>query len=87
MATLYANIPGLTWIGQNKDLLFSSVFVLLLINGVLLWLKRNEPCPLDEQKAKACSQARKASVIIYSLSILIYSIGFFFSYLAIYLVN
>lgn len=89
MATIYANVPGFSWIGQNKDLLFISVALILAINGFLLWLKRNEPCPIDlgEIKAKACSQARKASIIFYLISIILYAIGFFFSYLAIYLID
>ena len=87
MAFIYANIPGYTWIGENKDFVFSSVALLLIFNGILLWLKRNESCPLDKDKARACQQARSVSYLLYLVSIIIFGIGLFFSYFAIYFID
>lgn len=87
MAFIYANIPGYTWIGENKDLVFASVALLLIFNGIILWLKRNEPCPIDKDKARACQQARRFSYLVYAVSIIIFGIGLFFSYFAIYFIN
>ena len=82
MASIYANVPGYTTFAQNKNLLFIIVAVLLMINGLILWLNRNAPCPIEGEKAKACMQSRKFSHVIYFISLGIYCIGLFFSYLA-----
>lgn len=82
MASIYANIPGYTTLVQNKNLLFIIVAVLLLINGLILWLNRNAPCPLDAKKAMICMKSRKISHTIYRISLGIYCVGFFFSYVA-----
>lgn len=86
MASIYANVPGYTTFVGNKNLLFIIVAVLLIINALILWLNRNAPCPLDAQKAKACMQTRKISRLIYFISVGIYCVGFFFSYLAIHFI-
>ena len=86
MASLYANVPAFTNFVQNKNLIFIIVAVLLLINGLSLWLNRNVPCPLDAKKAMICMKSRKISRIIYFISLGIYFVGFFFSYLAVKLI-
>ena len=82
MASIYANVPGYITFAQNKSLLFLLVAVLLLINGLILWLNRNAPCPVDATKAEICMKSRKISRTIYFISLGIYCVGFFFSYLA-----
>ena len=82
MASIYANVPGYITFVQNKNPLFVLVAVLLLINGLILWLNRNAPCPVDATKAEICMKSRKLTRIIYSISLGIYCVGFFFSYLA-----
>ena len=86
MASIYANVPAFTNFVQNKNLIFIIVAVLLLINGLYLWLNRNAPCPLDAKKAMICMKSRKISRIIYFISLGIYFVGFFFSYLAVKLI-
>ena len=41
MAFIYANIPGYTWIGENKDFIFSSVALLLIFNGIIYTKEMN----------------------------------------------
>ena len=86
MASIYANVPAITNFVQNKNLIFIIVAVLLLINGLSLWFNRNAPCPLDAKKAMICLKSRKISRVIYFMSLGIYFVGFFFSYLAVKLI-
>lgn len=86
MASIYANVPAITNFVQNKNLIFIIVAVLLLINGLSLWFNRNAPCPLDAKKAMICLKSRKISRVIYFISLGIYFVGFFFSYLAVKLI-
>ena len=85
MATLYANVPGYTWLVKYKDALFASVLVVLLINGFLLWQRLDAPCPIDKSAAQACIRTRKYSIVLYFISITLFLIGFFFAYIASYL--
>ena len=85
LASLYANVPAYVWLAKNKDLLFGFVLVVLFINGFLLWQKRNAPCPIDAAAAQVCMRTRKFSILLYFISIGLFSIGFFFAYLASYL--
>ena len=86
MASIYANVPGFTTFVQNKNMIFIIVAILLLINGLSLWFNRNAPCPLDAKKAMICMKSRKITRIIYFISLGIYFVGFFFSYLAVKLI-
>lgn len=85
MASLYAKVPAFTWLAKNKDVLFATVLVVLLFNGFLLWQKRNAPCPVDATAAQTCMRTRKFSILLYFISIALFLIGFFFAYLASYL--
>ena len=82
MASIYAYVPGYITIVQNKNLLFILVAVILLINGLILWINRNVPCPVKVSKAEICMKSRKINRMIYLISLGIYCIGFFFSYSA-----
>lgn len=82
MAGLASNIPGLIWISENKMIVFSIAGILLAGNGLLMWFNRNAPCPIDPKLRDACIKGRKTSKIFYSISILVYLIGFAFAYIA-----
>lgn len=82
MAGLASNVPGLIWISENKLGVFLFAGFLLAGNGILLWRNRNAPCPLDPELRKACLSGRKISLNIYFISLGIFSVGFFFSYIA-----
>lgn len=82
MAGLASNIPGLIWISENKMIVFSIAGIMLAGNGLLMWFNRNAPCPIDPKLRDACIKGRKTSKIFYSISILIYLIGFAFAYIA-----
>lgn len=82
MAGLASNVPGLIWLSENKEWTFGITGILLALNGLLLWRGRNAPCPLDPELRDACTTARKTSIRIYGVSVLMASVGAFFAFLA-----
>ncbi|MGZ3724828.1 MAG: hypothetical protein ACXVBD_03485 [Pseudobdellovibrio sp.] len=82
LAGLASNVPGLIWISEHKIQVFTFSALMLGFNGFLLWKNRNAPCPTDPKLREACISGRKNSRNIYIVSLLIFSIGFFFAYIA-----
>ena len=81
MAGLAGNIPGLIWISENKNIVFTLAGTMLILNGFLLWKNRNAPCPIDPILRDACTKGRRFSKVIYLASLFIYLIGVFFAYI------
>lgn len=86
-ASLVTHIPELVWVSEHKTGVFLFAAVALLIGGVLQWRARNLPCPIDPKLAKACASSRRWSVGIYIGSVVIFSVGAFFAYVAPALLN
>jgi len=84
LAGVVSAVPQLVWVSQYKGVVFAVAGVLIIVSGWLQWRGRNAPCPADPDKARACLRLRKVSVWIYIASVLIYLIGFFFAFVAIY---
>ncbi len=82
MAGLASDVPGLIWISEHKVGVFTFAGLMLLGNGIWLWMNRNAPCPIDPKLRDACISGRKASKIIYFISAAIFTVGVFFAYVA-----
>lgn len=82
MAGLTASVPQLIWLSENKKPLFVVAALLLTLAGWMLWRARFLPCPIDLKQAEACKKLRKMSVIVYTLSVFLYFVGFFFAFFA-----
>lgn len=82
MAGLASNVPGLVWVSEHKTEMFLFAGTMLTLNGFLLWRNRNAPCPIDPKLRDACISGRRASKIIYSVSLGVFLIGAFFAYAA-----
>lgn len=82
MAGLVANVPGLIWLSEHKTEVFVFAGSLLMINGVLRFLNRNAPCPIDPILRQACIKSRKFASLVYWASILIFLVGVFFAFIA-----
>ena len=82
MAGLAINVPGLVWVSEHKPQVFIFAGAMLLLNGFLLWNGRNAPCPIDPKLRDACIKGRKASKLMYFVSLAIYSTGAFFAFAA-----
>ena len=85
MAGLASNYPELIWLSQHKVTLFTVAGILLTLCGWMMYKARNMPCPADAKQAAACAKLRKVSLVIYGISVAIYLTGFFFAFVAVYL--
>jgi len=82
MMGLASNVPGLIWFSENKEPVFIFAFVLLALNGYLLWRGRIAVCPTDPHLRNACLKARSTSKSIYFVSVGAFIVGSFYAYLA-----
>ena len=81
LAGILSSAPFLIVLSKYKVLLFIISGLLMILSGYLIWKSRNAPCPADPLKARACSRLRVVSLVIYFLSVGIYTIGFFFAFI------
>ncbi|MEM9102266.1 MAG: hypothetical protein AAGB12_08075 [Pseudomonadota bacterium] len=84
LAGLVSTAPWLIALSKYKVTLFTLSAISIAIAGIMQWRARNAPCPADPQKAKACARARYFSAWIFGLSIITWSVGFFFAFLAVH---
>lgn len=80
MAGLASNVPALVWVSENKIPVFLFAGLMLAGNGMLLWMNRNAPCPVDPKLREACISGRKFSRNLYVVSLAVYLVGFAFAY-------
>jgi hypothetical protein len=74
--------PWLVWLSDHKKVVFVVAGILLPLSALMQWHARNMPCPADAAKAKACKNLRIFSIALLIFSFVVYSIGFFFAFLA-----
>ncbi len=84
---LVSAIPQLIWLSEHKLGLFIFAGVMLTISGVLRYLTRNAPCPIDAKEAKACIRLRRISFSIFCFSCVMYATGFYFAFVAEHFMN
>jgi hypothetical protein len=82
LAVLVSDFPALIWLSRHKGLVFFLSAAMIVLAGVMLWRARNFPCPADPVKARACTRLRRVSWWIWGLSVLFFSTGAFFAFLA-----
>ena len=85
LAGLITAVPQLVWFSEHKDAFFAFAAVMLAAGGVMQVRARRLPCPADAALAAACARTRRVSQAIYVSALSIYATGFFFAYLAVYL--
>lgn len=83
LAGLVSNVPWLIAFSAHKQWVFGIAAALILVTGVLRFLNRNAPCPIDYDAARACMKLRKISAWMYWISVGIYAVGFFFAFIAV----
>lgn len=81
LSSLVSVVPGLVWISEYKEAVFSVAGVMLAISGWLQWRGRFAPCPVDPALRDACLRARKTSSRVYLASVAIYAIGGWFAFI------
>jgi len=82
LASLTSSIPQLVWVSKHKTEFFTFATFMLTTAGYLQWRARYAPCPLDKDLAKTCTRQRRISKRIYFVSLSMYAIGGFFSFIA-----
>lgn len=86
LAGLTSNVPQLIWLSEHKIWLFTFAGTMLTLSAITRYLTRNAPCPADPLKAKSCKRTRRISGFIFFFSLTLYSIGFFFAFIAQHLI-
>jgi len=79
LASLVSNFPFLITLSKNKDIIFITAGAFILTSLYFTYFYKKDYCLIN----KDCAEARKLSKKILWTSIGIYSVGAFFSYLAV----
>ncbi len=82
MAGIIEAVPGITWMGANKAIVFTVAGLVLAASGAWQWHARNMPCPADSAKAKACNRLRRIGWILWWISVAAFVVGGFFAFFA-----
>ena len=85
-ASLTASFPFITWLAEKSIYLFVIATILLLIGGYFIFIKP-QSCPADKKLAEMCNKTKTFNKIIWSLSVMILAISFFFKYILILLIS
>lgn len=86
VASLNYNIPLFMFLAEHKLWTLGLSALLLLFLAWLIW-RPNQHCPSDPQQAAQCNTAKKWNKRIFSVSVVLWGIGFFTSILLIPLKN
>lgn len=84
-AGLVSAAPWLIALSKYKAWTFGLSGAMILLAGFMLWKSRNTPCPVNAEQAKACNRIRRNSLWMYSLSVVVWCVGFFFAFLAVHI--
>lgn len=84
---LVSAVPQLIWVSAHKIPLFIFAGVMLTISGVSRYISRNAPCPMDAGEAKACKRLRRIGFGVFCCSLALYATGFYFAFIASYLMR
>ena len=82
LAGLVTNYPHITWLSEQKNLVFLIAGGLILCSVVIHWRTASISCPVDGDTAAACGTAKTWSQYVLYAAILFYAIGAFFAFAA-----
>lgn len=82
LASFISIFPWLIIISKYKVQVFAVAGLLLIITIYLSWRFKNAPCPINIKQAKICNRLKIINLKIIIVSLVIYLVGFFFSFLA-----
>ncbi len=77
---LVSAFPQLVWLSEHKVAVFLLAALLLAASGVMIWRGRSLPCPADPAAARSCMRLRKASAVIYGISLIAFATGAVFAF-------
>lgn len=82
LAGFITAFPQIAWLSAYKIYIFSAAGIMLAVGGYMQWRAKDLPCPADPIKAKACAHIRRLSLYIYAFSLIAFSTGLFFAFIA-----
>lgn len=82
MSSLVTTVPQLVWFSEYKVLVFLFAGCMLILSGILQWRARNAPCPANPVLALQCMKTRQWSFKLYLFSVIIFTVGGFFAFIA-----
>ena len=85
LASLIGFFPWITLISELKLTIFAVSGSLIAFALFIQWHTKYLPCPADPKKAKLCQNLKKISWILLSISLVFYLVGFFFAFIAVYI--
>ena len=74
--------PQLVWLSEHKAALFAIAGAMLVAAGYFQHRARFAACPADPKLAADCAKARRVSLRVYWVSVVIFAVGFFFAFVA-----
>jgi len=86
VASMNYNIPGLFWLAQHKYWTLALSGLLLSFLAWMIW-RPNQSCPSDPELAQYCETSKKWNKRIFWVSVIVWSIGVFFSLILLPLRN
>jgi hypothetical protein len=87
LSSLISTFPKIVWVSKYKEYIFTVAFILIILSGYFQWHSRKLPCPANKLLAAQCLRARKLSLVIYFVSVVILTIGFTFAFILPYLMS
>jgi hypothetical protein len=87
MAGLVSAVPQLVIVSHHKPAVFTFAGVMLSLSAFMQWRNRTAACSIDPIKAQACKRLRKISLVVFIVSLAAYATGFFFTFIAPYLLS
>ncbi len=85
LASLISTAPWLVALSRYKIWIFTISGLLIVISGILRFIMRDAPCPIDKSQAQACTSLRHINSWLYWVSVIIWLIGFFFAFVAVHI--
>ena len=82
LAGLVSNVPWLITLSEHKIWVFGGAGIMIAFAAILQWTRRNAPCPIDPDAARACARLRRISVFITGFAVITYLTGVFFAFIA-----
>lgn len=80
-ASLTASFQQIIWMVERKDTLFIVTFFLLILSLYFIIKANRQACPIDPKQRELCEKSKKISWRVYIFTLIIYIIGFIFSYI------
>lgn len=80
-ASMTATFPQIIWLTERKGYLFGITAVLLVVSFFMMKRAENLPCPIDVDQREVCQSSKDYTKKVYWGTVVIYIIGFSFSYI------